>query len=145
MKIRLMIILVLVLLLQLPQTCWSVDDSLKMKAFGIAMAGATKGYKLSKDLSSWGKLRNGNVGGHKLELKADIEYLIAGVCDDDCKDLDLILFDGDTTNVVEHDVETRDPPVIYIKPKRTGSFTLGIKMSSCTVSPCSLGIMVMEK
>ena len=109
------------------------------------MAGATKGYELSPDLSSQGKLRDGDVGGNKLELKAGVEYIIAGVCDDDCKDLDLILFDGDTTNVVEHDTGTKEPPVIYIKPKRTGTFTLGIKMSSCAVSPCSLAVLVMKK
>lgn len=156
MKKRLLFMLVLVLFLQIPQTCWpakqakrakqtkQVQDSLKMKTLAIALAGTKEGYELSPQLSSGGTLRNGAVGSHKLDLNAGIEYIIVGVGDDNCKDLDFILFD-ENSNVVGRDTKIKDPPVVHIIPKRNATFTLGIHMATCTASKCSLGIIVMKK
>lgn len=159
MKICLLFMLVLVLFLQMPQTCWpakqakrtkrtqqtkQVPDPLKMKALAIVLAGTKAGYELAEDLSAGGTLRNGAMGAQKLSLNADTEYIIAGVCDDNCKDLDFLLFD-ESNNIVGRDTKVDNSPVVRIIPKRSATFTLGIQMASCTTSKCSLGVFVMKK
>ena len=76
---------------------------------------------------------------YEVTLEEGYTYALVGVCDEDCSDLDLALFDGDGMFVVE-DVEVDDAPVIEFTVTRSGAFTLDVTMFECSSEPCYYGV-----
>ena len=74
-------------------------------------------------------------------LEGGVDYTIVGVCDQDCSDLDLELFDGNE-NSIGADYETDDLPVVGVTPAWTSEFTLDVHMSGCSTEPCYYGVGV---
>lgn len=64
-----------------------------------------------------------------------------GVCDADCGDLDLALYD-ENGNLVSEDETTDDVPAVTVEPRWTGPFTLRVDMYQCTEEPCVYGFTV---
>ena len=88
-----------------------------------------------------GSLREGANTGHSLQLTAGTRYQIIGVCDNDCSDFDLRLYDP-RGNMVAEDVLTDDTPVLSITPRVTGTYTVRAIMTTCSDEPCRYGIGV---
>ncbi|MEA5477806.1 hypothetical protein VB774_09255 [Pseudanabaena galeata UHCC 0370] len=74
-----------------------------------------------------------------LNLKRGTNYAIIGVCDNDCRDIDLQLYD-DNGNLVASDTKDDDTPVVRITPRWNAQFTIRVIMSSCSNAPCRYGI-----
>jgi hypothetical protein len=91
----------------------------------------------SRDLT--GSLRNGQRTDWAIWLVKGVDYRIHGVCDNDCRDLDLILLD-ERGNEISRDVSTDDIPIVSVRPRWTGRFTLRVLMEDCRVSPCNYGV-----
>lgn len=68
-------------------------------------------------------------------LHTGYEYRIVAVCDNDCSDIDLRLFD-ENSNEVATDVAMDDQPVVQVAPRWTGAFSARVFMASCAVAPC---------
>ncbi|HYK05461.1 MAG TPA: hypothetical protein VE974_27160 [Thermoanaerobaculia bacterium] len=79
-----------------------------------------------------------------VRLNDDVEYRIVAVCDHDCGDIDIRLFD-ENANEVAKDTENDDVPVVSITPRWTGRFKIHIRMYDCKVSPCFYGIGIFGK
>ncbi len=77
-------------------------------------------------------------------LTAGLEYQFLGVCDNDCSDLDLTLYDP-SGDAVATDVELDDTPILLYTPIRSGNFQIEISMVSCEISPCFYGFGVWAK
>lgn len=61
-------------------------------------------------------------------------YVIVGVCDGGCADLDLLLaLDGE---LVTSDVEEDDTPVLGVEVAEASTFVLRVDMVACGTSPC---------
>jgi hypothetical protein len=88
-----------------------------------------------------GSLREGATSGHTLQLNRGTSYSLIGVCDNDCSDLDLRLFDSSGREVAA-DVLTDDTPVVNVTPRRSGTYTVRAIMTSCSSEPCRYGIGV---
>ena len=88
-----------------------------------------------------GSLRENATASHTLQLNAGTSYQLVGVCDNDCSDFDLRLFDPQGRMVAE-DVLTDDTPVLSVSPRRTGTYTVRAIMTSCSAEPCRYGIGV---
>jgi hypothetical protein len=88
-----------------------------------------------------GSLRTGGSSNHSLQLNAGTSYSLVGVCDNDCSDLDLRLFDPNGREVAS-DVLTDDTPVVSVTPRRTGTYTVRAIMTTCSSQPCRYGIGV---
>jgi hypothetical protein len=88
-----------------------------------------------------GSLREGTNASHTLQLNGGISYQIVGVCDNDCSDLDLRLYDP-AGRMVAEDVLTDDTPVLSVTPSRTGTYTVRAIMTTCSDEPCRYGIGV---
>jgi hypothetical protein len=88
-----------------------------------------------------GSLREGATSGHTLQLNRGTSYSLIGVCDNDCSDLDLRLFDSSGREVAA-DVLTDDTPVVNVTPRRSGTYTVRAIMTSCSDEPCRYGIGV---
>jgi hypothetical protein len=86
-----------------------------------------------------GQLREGQNTSWTVRLNAGTEYRIVGVCDNDCSDIDLKLFNPAGT-MVDEDIETDDVPVLSITPPATREYTIRAIMATCSVNPCRFGV-----
>ncbi len=77
-------------------------------------------------------------------LKKGGTYAIVGVCDEDCSDIDLEIYD-ENGNSIAVDRGTDDYPMIQISPAWTGEFSLEVDMYSCSTSDCYYGIGVFSQ
>ena len=101
---------------------------------------AAKGFVETHD-ARISSLRDDSTETWTIKLNAGTEYRIIGVCDNDCSDLDLKLFNIAGTNVAE-DLETDDVPVLSITPPATREYTVRAIMEECGASPCRYGVGV---
>ena len=76
-----------------------------------------------------------------LTLRDDMEYQIVAVCDEDCTDIDLYLYD-ENENLIDEDETDDDVPVIESRPRWTGGFGIEVEMYECYNEPCYFGIGV---
>jgi hypothetical protein len=84
-----------------------------------------------------GALSEGESEEVELELTAG-SFLIIGVCDEDCTDLDLVLTaDGDE---IASDLEPDDTPALVVEVEEGGTLTLTVQMAACSSGPCRFGI-----
>lgn len=88
-----------------------------------------------------GSLREGQNTSWTVRLNAGTEYRIVGVCDHDCSDVDLKLFNPAGTMVSE-DVQTDDVPVLSVTPPATREYTVRAIMATCSANPCRYGVGV---
>ncbi|MFT3729532.1 MAG: toll/interleukin-1 receptor domain-containing protein [Terricaulis sp.] len=82
-----------------------------------------------------GQLAQGGVWNVPVTLQAGGEYRIVGVCDNDCGDFDLVLYDA-ANNVVSRDELTDAIPVVSVQPQYNGQFVVQAVMHTCNQSPC---------
>jgi hypothetical protein len=69
------------------------------------------------------------------QMQAGYEYQIVGVCDRDCSDLDIRLYDGNGGLIIE-DTSTTSQPNVGVLPTTSGAFTIQVHMYACSVAPC---------
>ncbi len=82
-----------------------------------------------------GGLQPGEAWDVPAQMSVGYEYQIVGVCDRDCSDLDLRLFDGNG-NVIVEDTATSSQPNVGVIPTSSGTFNVQVHMYACTVAPC---------
>jgi hypothetical protein len=100
------------------------------------------GYILTEEMYT-GALSKGESESLSVDLVPRPDgYVITGVCDEDCDDLDLELTTlyGDS---VAKDDETDDTPLVRVPGGRKASkYRLKVTMASCSNSPCYYGVGV---
>ena len=109
----------------------------------LSVAGRTfeeHGYELTHRMYT-GSLNDDGSEMVEIELDVGMEYQIMGACDEDCSDLDLILYDG-RGNVIDSDMLDDDFPVVSVTVSRSGVFRMRVNMAACSVEPCRYGIGV---
>lgn len=102
-----------------------------------------RGYEMSHDIYT-GSLSDDENESLTLNLRRGNQYAIVGVCDEDCSDIDLRLFDEDGDEV-DSDVETDDNPVVQVSPRDSGKYRIKVIMADCRTSPCFYGVGVFSK
>src|SRR5690606_5326895 len=100
----------------------------------------------SEGLELQGPFRSGALGDGEetntpVELQAGREYIIVGVCDADCDDMDLVLADAGGTRLAS-DFELDDVPMVSAAISETGTYQLTVLMPSCSIDPCGYGVAV---
>lgn len=101
-------------------------------------AAAQQGFQLVGQPFS-GSLAQGQSWNIPAELHAGVDYRVLGVCDRDCADLDLVVFDNNGVQVAQ-DTATSNQPVVAVAPVYTANFTVQVQMFNCTVAPCYYAI-----
>jgi hypothetical protein len=91
-----------------------------------------------------GRLKNSETENWNITLYAGNTYMITGVCDGDCKDIDLALSDSNRRELV-NDTSADDVPVMMYDIKTTGVYTIKVTMYSCSTDPCYFGLGVFFK
>jgi opacity protein-like surface antigen len=83
-----------------------------------------------------GELGNGASKTVQVSFSGGSQFSIVGVCDGDCKDLNIYLTDS-AGKLVDSDVEDDDFPIVAASAP--GTYTARIEMKSCTAGPCGFG------
>lgn len=120
------------------QSRWDAQVGDQMNRAGQVFV--EKGFSRVQDIRS-GSLRDGESGVVTLTLLAGKTYALIGVCDNDCVDLDLHLYDA-SDNEVASDTQTHDAPIVHVTPRETGPYQLKVVMTACKTSPCYYGMAV---
>lgn len=88
-----------------------------------------------------GNVNNSATGSHPVTLNAGRQYVIQGVCDNDCSDVDLRLWGPDGSRVIE-DLATDDHPTLRFMAQATGNYRLEVIMAVCRQNPCYYGVQL---
>jgi hypothetical protein len=102
-----------------------------------------RGYRRTHDVYD-GSLKNEESEFLTLALHSGTAYAIIAVCDNDCSDIDLRIFDEDNKEI-DSDVQNDDNPVVMVSPGHEGKFRLKVIMAKCATSPCFYGVGVYGK
>ncbi|MGI2903575.1 hypothetical protein [Tolypothrix sp. VBCCA 56010] len=115
---------------------YEVRDQLIEKAIASGLAG----YSLTHDpfIDALAQDRSDYI---TINLRAGTSYGIVGVCDSDCRDLDIALYDS-RGNLITSDLQDDDIPAITINPSRSGTYRVRVDMANCNTNACYYGIGV---
>ena len=86
-----------------------------------------------------GSMAEGRTLSVNVQLDAGSDYAFLGVCDNDCSDLDLRVYDS-MGNMVDEDIELDDYPVLSVSAKRAGTYRVEVVMETCSSDPCRFGV-----
>ncbi|HEU4561374.1 MAG TPA: hypothetical protein VFS20_26205 [Longimicrobium sp.] len=75
-------------------------------------------------------------------LEAGRTYLFVGVCDDDCTDLDVRVFDT-LGRAVASDEDPRPTPMVDFTPRRSGEHAVRASMVGCSQPACRYAVAVL--
>lgn len=78
------------------------------------------------------------------DLQKGKRYRFVGVCDEDCRDLDLEAYDKDG-NVIGIDYSTDDIPVVEFKAPYTGKYKIHVSLEHCSTWACSYRVRGFSK
>ena len=87
-------------------------------------------------INSLAHRRSNNI---TINLRAGKPYAIVGVCDRDCQDLDIALYDS-AGNRIASDFKNDDTPTIIVNPNRSGAYRIRVNMANCNTNPCYYGV-----
>lgn len=73
-----------------------------------------------------------------VSLRRGVTYRLFAVCDNDCSDVDLELYDAEGT-FVGRDVAVNDAPYVEITPAADGVVYARIWLAACEAEPCYVG------
>jgi len=82
--------------------------------------------------------------GMMVNLQGGVRYAIVGVCDNDCTDVDLRIWDPSGTKLAE-DILTDDTPVLEFTATVTGQYRLSVEMATCSTNPCYWGVQIFRR
>jgi hypothetical protein len=102
-----------------------------------------RGYTMSGDVYD-GKLNADSFEDLTITLRPGTSYAFMGVCDEDCHDIDLRLYDPDGDEV-DSDIRSDDWPIVTVTPGFKGTYRVRVVMASCSRNPCFYGIGVFTK
>ncbi len=75
---------------------------------------------------------------NEIYMKKNRSYMISIVCDDDCDDVDVWLFDDDG-DLVDSDTDGDDTAILKGRPDESGTYTVKIRVVDCDKEPCYVG------
>jgi hypothetical protein len=105
-----------------------------------ATAVQSQGYNADR-APVMGSLNDDMQEGVLLQLTAGMRYAILGVCDNDCTDVDLRVFDP-MGNLMGEDMLVDDRPVVEFVAPSTGQYRATVIMATCNTNPCYYGVQV---
>ena len=101
------------------------------------------GYHADRDAVT-GSLNSGARENYMIQLQAGVAYAIVGVCDNDCTDVDLRIWDGNGNKLAE-DIATDDTPVLQFTSTTSGQYRVSVEMATCSTNPCYWGFQIFRR
>jgi hypothetical protein len=103
---------------------------------------AGRGYTLA-DVAKTNVLDASSSEVVNISLPSGGEYMIMGVCDNDCSDLDLALLKDGVE--LRKDTTTDDWPLVSVTPTGSGSYQVRVTMYQCSTPNCGYQLTVWRK
>lgn len=82
-----------------------------------------------------GTLSAGESIRHEVYVSSGRNYFASGVCDNDCSDIDLAIYDK-FGNEVGADTQADDFPLVPFRASYTGTYYVEVRMWQCSTSYC---------
>jgi hypothetical protein len=92
----------------------------------------------------FGVLRTSKDEVPRFALRKGRSYAVVAVCDDDCDDVDVALYDLAGREAKVDDDES-DFAVVTYEPFASGDYIVRVHMYSCAAEPCGYGVKVYVK
>ena len=134
--------LFVLLVLAPPRTAFAQDQYVQQVLDQLEAASAefiSAGY--TPIMGDGGVLDHEASDTYTVTLQTGRSYTLMGVCDEDCPDLDLELYDG-YGELVSRDNSTDAYPIVDVSVAQGGDFTLRVTMYQCNANPCYYGVGV---
>jgi hypothetical protein len=109
----------------------------------VGQATEQRGYSMTSEVFQ-GSLDDDESENFSVNLERGKDYVLWGVCDQDCTDVDLVIYDSDGDEV-DSDLETDDKPLLHVVPSRDGRYRVKVTMVSCSAEPCRYGVGLWSK
>ena len=116
-------------------------DDVETRMKPVMEAADKQMLRVGEIISLTDKERNGAY--YLTELEPNTNYLIVGVCDGDCGDLDLQIDDPSGTTL-DTDVEDDDAPVLEFKTGDSVYYKLLVDMVTCGTDACFYGVGIFK-
>ncbi len=118
-------------------------DQIRVQLLGAALSLGFGNYNLAYDpyIDTLDSDRSEYL---TVNLRGGTSYALVGVCDQDCQDLDLRLYD-ENGNLVSSDSDTDDFPVVSVTPRWSGQYKVKVTMYECSTSYCYYGVGVFNR
>ena len=104
------------------------------------------GYSRVDGVTKVGLLKNGESTSLDVTLNLDRSYRLVGVCDQQCSDMDMKLYNSGGA-LVDEDTSTDDIPLVDVSPRASGSYTMKVTMADCSNAGygCYYGVTLLRK
>ena len=102
-----------------------------------------RGFVMSHD-TYIGRLDDDANTNVNVTLDGGKDYVIVGVCDQDCTDVDLTIYNSDGDEI-DSDLQTDDKPVLTFSTSRSGRYRIKVSMVRCSANPCRYGVGIWSK
>jgi hypothetical protein len=122
-------------------TEWEALVRVKLAGFALLLSLADAHMVYNPYIGSLDEDTYYNIG---VTLHRGVKYMLIGVCDDDCRNLNMELEDEDG-HLIGRDYGSRPTADIEIIPENTQRFTVRIIMKRCHEDPCYYGLGVYGK
>lgn len=118
------------------------QSACQKQMFNIGYLYGSNGYTCVYE--KYNSLEEGYSRKHEVYLRYGSYYELCAVCDNDCGDIDIKLYDG-FGNLVAQDDTDDDVPVVGCSVVSSGYFTVKVIMADCADEPCSYGLSVFKR
>jgi hypothetical protein len=102
-----------------------------------------QGYSADRDPVT-GSLNGGASESRMINLTGGTRYAVVGVCDNDCTDVDLRIWDPSGTKLAE-DLQLNKTPILEFTATTTGQYRVSVEMATCSTNPCYWGFQVFRR
>lgn len=119
------------------------ERAVRQRLETVGSVSQRNGYRMATDIYQ-GRLDDDATTNLSVELQRGQEYQIWGVCDQDCTDIDLILYDSDGDQVAS-DVLTDNQPLLSVIPTRDQRYRIKVSMANCSDNPCRYGVGIWNR
>lgn len=126
-------------LLALPALSWS-QQTIERQVQQIADLLTVDGYQPDYNIT-FGRLPARTEKTYAIDLQAGRTYKLYAVCDGDCGNMDLCLYDSNG-NLIDCDRLADAKPIVEVTPRWSDTFRLKVSMVDCRSNDCSFGIGV---
>ena len=104
----------------------------------------TQGYRKVAAGPVFGSLDDDGKASHDMNVVGGVNYALFGACDNDCRDVDLIIYDSNG-NVVKRDIAVDDNPLLLFTAARSAKYRIEVIMAVCNTEPCRYGLQLNSK
>jgi hypothetical protein len=116
------------------------QDLIATQLDSAAVLMRNQGYQPMSDAVR-GDLPAGEDEEFAVELRSGTRYVVVGVCDGSCSDLDLVLVNA-AGGESAADRELDDVPVVTFQADADGRFVVKVEMATCGSAQCEYGVRV---